>query len=103
MASGQPEINHVPQYLAVDYRKVGELNRVVLPELVRKAAGIKSGDDIMIATDGNAIYIVPNKVRCNICGSTRGVRSFKNFAYVCDACTFKIIEMHCESEEIGDE
>lgn len=88
-------------YLAVEYRTVGELNRVVIPESIRKILRLNIGDEISISTDGKNIIIAPALKKCDLCGGLRGLRRVRG-AKVCEACAFYIVEKFAESEVINN-
>ena len=66
-------------------RKVDDLGRIVLPVELRRLHGIKTGDALDIAVDGDAIILRKVQNACVFCGSTDRLRIHRDRA-VCASC-----------------
>lgn len=75
-------------------RKVDDLGRVVIPAEIRKAFGIRDGDHLDIAVDGDHIVLTRCEDSCVFCRSGEDLKEFKG-RLVCSSC---IREMAGEPE-----
>lgn len=66
-------------------RKIDELGRIVLPIELRKQMGIAERDPMEIYVEGDMIILKKYEPACIFCGSTKGIRQFKE-KNVCAAC-----------------
>lgn len=67
-------------------RKVDDLGRVVIPAEIRKAFGIREGDHLDIAVDGDHIVLTRCEDSCTFCRSTTDLKEFRG-RLVCEGCT----------------
>ena len=67
-------------------RKVDDLGRIVLPVELRRMFGIRTGDELEIAVDGETICLKKVELGCALCGSLEGLRPYRE-KQVCTACT----------------
>jgi len=66
-------------------RKVDQLGRVVLPAEMRRAFGIREGDLVDIAVDGDNIVLSKVEARCVFCGTLDAPVEFEG-KLVCERC-----------------
>jgi transcriptional pleiotropic regulator of transition state genes len=67
-------------------RKVDDLGRVVIPAEIRKGFGIREGDHLDIAVDGDHIVLTRCEDSCTFCRSTTDLKEFRG-RLVCTGCT----------------
>jgi transcriptional pleiotropic regulator of transition state genes len=67
-------------------RKVDDLGRVVIPAEIRKAFGIREGDHLDIAVEGDHIVLTRCEDSCTFCRSTTDLKEFRG-RLVCSGCT----------------
>ena len=70
-------------------RKVDDLGRIVLPVELRRMFGIRTGDELEIAVDGETICLKKVELGCALCGSLEGLRPYRE-KQVCAACTAEL-------------
>ena len=70
-------------------RKVDDLGRIVLPVELRRMFGIRTGDELEIAVDGETICLKKVELGCALCGSLEGLRPYRE-KQVCTACTAEL-------------
>lgn len=70
-------------------RKVDDLGRIVLPVELRRMFGIRTGDELEIAVDGETICLKKVELGCALCGSLEGLVPFRS-KQVCTACTAEL-------------
>ena len=66
-------------------RKVDDLGRIVLPVELRRAFGIRVGDELTISVEGDRIVLTPAGHHCVFCGGDEGLRPFRG-REVCTDC-----------------
>jgi AbrB family transcriptional regulator, transcriptional pleiotropic regulator of transition state genes len=66
-------------------RKVDDLGRVVIPAEIRKAFGIREGDHLDIAVDGEHIVLTRLEESCVFCRSVDDLKEFRG-RLVCTGC-----------------
>lgn len=66
-------------------RKVDDLGRVVLPATLRRALGIREGDEVEVALDGDRLVLAKPAERCTFCNGTDGLEAFRG-RVVCWSC-----------------
>ena len=66
-------------------RKVDSLGRVVLPAEMRRVFGIREGDLVDIAVDGQHIVLTKVEQRCVFCGDAAGLVEYSG-KLVCQPC-----------------
>jgi AbrB family transcriptional regulator, transcriptional pleiotropic regulator of transition state genes len=66
-------------------RKVDDLGRVVIPAEIRKAFGIREGDHLDIAVDGEHIVLTRCEDSCVFCRSSTDLKEFRG-RLVCAKC-----------------
>ncbi len=66
-------------------RKIDDLGRIVIPAETRRLFGIREGDQLSIAVEGDAIVIRKLEATCTFCGSTEEVSAFKGRG-ICSTC-----------------
>lgn len=67
-------------------RKVDDLGRVVIPAEIRKSFGIREGDRLDIAVEGERIILTTCQDSCVFCRSTTDLKEFRG-RLVCAGCT----------------
>lgn len=70
-------------------RKVDDLGRIVLPVELRRMFGIRTGDELEIAVDGETICLKKVELGCALCGSMEGLRPYRE-KQVCTACAVEL-------------
>lgn len=70
-------------------RKVDQLGRVVLPAEMRRTFGIKEGDLLDIAVDGERIVLSRIEERCVFCSTRVELREFSG-KLVCASCATRL-------------
>lgn len=70
-------------------RKVDDLGRIVLPVELRRMFGIRTGDELEIAVDGETICLKKVELGCALCGSLEGLIPYRE-KQVCTACTAEL-------------
>ncbi len=66
-------------------RKIDDLGRIVIPAETRRLFGIREGDHLSIAVEGDSIVLTKLEATCTFCGSTDNVSSFKGKG-ICADC-----------------
>lgn len=66
-------------------RKVDDLGRIVLPVELRRQLGIRAGDELDIAVDGNTVLLHKIEARCVFCGAETELQGFRD-KQVCADC-----------------
>lgn len=66
-------------------RNIDELGRVVVPKELRRKLGIANTDPVEIYVEEDKIILKKYIPVCHFCGSTDGLRSFKE-KNVCEGC-----------------
>lgn len=66
-------------------RKVDDLGRIVLPVEMRRLYGIRTGDELAISVDGDAIVLRKRFTGCALCGGVDGLRTYREKP-ICTAC-----------------
>lgn len=66
-------------------RKIDDLGRIVIPAETRRLFGIREGDQLSIAVEGDAIVIRKLEATCTFCRSTDEVSAFKGRG-ICSSC-----------------
>ena len=66
-------------------RKVDSLGRVVLPAEMRRVFGIREGDLVDIAVDGQHIVLTKVEQRCVFCGDAAALVEYSG-KLVCQPC-----------------
>lgn len=66
-------------------RKVDSLGRIVLPAEMRRVFGIREGDLVEIAVDGQHIVLTKVEQRCVFCGDGTALVEYSG-KLVCGAC-----------------
>jgi transcriptional pleiotropic regulator of transition state genes len=70
-------------------RKVDDLGRIVIPAEIRKAFGIREGDHLDIAVDGDHIVLTRLEDSCVFCRSGEDLKEFRG-RLVCTRCMSEI-------------
>lgn len=66
-------------------RKIDELGRIVLPIELRRTLDIGKDDPVEIYVEGSSVILKKYEPTCVFCGSTEGVKSFKD-KNICTDC-----------------
>ena len=66
-------------------RKVDDLGRVVIPSSIRKALGIRDGEMVEFAVEGDRVVLIRAADQCLFCGGTEHLTSYRERA-VCWSC-----------------
>jgi AbrB family transcriptional regulator, transcriptional pleiotropic regulator of transition state genes len=72
-------------------RKVDQLGRVVLPVEVRRTLGLREGDLVDVALEGDRILLTKVEARCIFCGSGTELRDFVG-KRVCSGCVGRLTD-----------
>ena len=70
-------------------RKVDHLGRVVVPVEFRRALGLREGDEVAVALEGNRLVLAKVTPACTFCGAATELRPFKG-RHVCQACAAEL-------------
>jgi transcriptional pleiotropic regulator of transition state genes len=70
-------------------RKVDDLGRIVLPIELRRQLGIRAGDELDIAVDGNTVMLHKIESRCIFCDSLVDLRGYRE-KQVCKNCVSEL-------------
>ena len=70
-------------------RKVDDLGRIVLPAEIRRSFDIREGDHIDISVDNDHIILTKKRTACTFCGSTDGLRAYREHQ-LCANCLTEI-------------
>ena len=68
-------------------KQIDKLGRLLIPAEFRKKLGLEKDSKVLVALEGNMIFITPTEKCCTICGSK--VQIHKDF-HLCAACIKKI-------------
>lgn len=66
-------------------RKVDELGRIVIPHELRKALGIRNGDELELCCEGERLVLRKFSSTCVFCGESEDLSVYKE-KYVCGKC-----------------
>ncbi|HWH33364.1 MAG TPA: AbrB/MazE/SpoVT family DNA-binding domain-containing protein [Egibacteraceae bacterium] len=80
-------------------RKVDDLGRVVIPSSIRRALGIKDGETLEFAVEGDRVILTRAADRCLFCGGEEELTSYRERA-VCWSCAAALRAM--DRERTGD-
>lgn len=80
-------------------RKVDSLGRVVLPAEMRRVFGIREGDLVEIAVDGQRIVLTKVEQRCVFCGAGTALVEYAA-KLVCEGC---VAGLRTASGPVSDE
>lgn len=77
----------------ISSRKVDELGRIVLPEVLRQEYDITSGDEFIFCINNLGQIVLQRKEPCcKLCKDTKNLHELKGKnIYVCTSCREKII------------
>lgn len=66
-------------------RNIDKMGRLVIPNDLRRAVGLETGDEVSFEVSGTGILIIPVTGHCSFCGSKHDLVSFCD-KYVCKSC-----------------
>lgn len=66
-------------------RKIDELGRIVIPQGIRKALEIQSGDSVELCMEGDQLVIRKYTSTCVFCGSREQLLRFEE-KHICQDC-----------------
>ena len=73
-------------------RKIDDLGRIVVPVEFRRLLGIREGDELEIALEGDRLVLTRMAPACALCGAIADLRPFRE-RQVCGDCVEKMREL----------
>lgn len=70
-------------------RKIDELGRIVLPSEIRKAFGIREGDELDISVEGERVILQKRQDLCTFCAAAEPTISYKG-RKICESCASEL-------------